>query len=59
MTLWLHLDCAVNSALTMCHGKSGSDRQSLSMSHLGRVKSLGPERRNSKSGRQLNSKPSF
>jgi hypothetical protein len=59
MTLGPHSDSVMRIVRTMCHGKSGPDPLSLSTSHPGQVKPLGPERRNTKSGRKLNSKPSF
>jgi hypothetical protein len=59
MNLGPHWDCAVKSARTMCHGKSGSDPLSPSMSQPERAKALGPERTNPKLSRKLNSIPSF
>src|SRR5579864_1298242 len=53
------LNCEVKPARTMCHGKSGWDPLSPSMSQAGRVKPLGRECRHPKSGRKLNSIPSF
>jgi hypothetical protein len=59
MTRGPHLDCAVNSARTMRHAKSGSDPLLRSTSQPELAKPLEPERRNLKSGRKLRSKPSF
>jgi hypothetical protein len=52
-------DYEVKPARTMCHGKSGLDPPSPSMSQAGRVKPVERERRSPQSDRKRNSLASF
>jgi hypothetical protein len=59
MTRLLDWDYEVKPARTMCHGKSGLDPPSPSMSQAGRVKPVERERRSPQSDRKRNSLASY